>query len=81
MKNEPIYLSKLCKMNVSLMKENKPTAINTDVVIAVDSLNFGNQKFIPKEEASAFLSNPKTPERPAKVPVCPGAPARKSNKF
>ncbi len=69
------------KMNASPLKENKPATINTDVVIQVNSLNFGNPTFIPKDEADAFLDTPKTPEKPKKVRVCPGAPKRPSNTF
>jgi len=73
-----LYLNILLKMNASTMKDNKPAPINTDVSIAVDSLNFGNPVFIPRDEADAFLSAPKTPTRPKREPVCPGAPARSS---
>ncbi len=73
-----LYCCNLYKMNTTTMQENRPTAINTDVAIPVDSLNFGNPVFIPRDEADAFLRAPKTPERPTREPICPGAPARPS---
>jgi len=63
-------------MNTHLTKDDKPTPINTDVAVAVDSLNFGNPVFIPQDEADAFLNTPKTPTKTPRKPVCPGAPAR-----
>lgn len=68
-------------MQSPVMRTVTPEPIDTTIVFTGESLNHGNQNFIPKEEKDAFLSAPKTPVKERKPLVCPGAPARKKAPF
>jgi len=68
-------------MQTPLMRAITPEPINTDVAYADAGLDHGNQKFISQEEKNAFITAPKTPVKPKKPLVCPGAPERKNLTF
>jgi len=68
-------------MQTPLMNSVAVEPINTNVAYTGESLEHGNQNFISQDEKAAFLSAPKTPVKPKRELVCPGAPERKKVTF